>query len=118
MKALANRNEFPVPTLLLGNFGHPDAALSNAYQFSLSPEDDATAVAEQAFSDGHRRAVALYPDTSQGDRIFAAWRHKWHEHGGILIQSHAYDTSVSDHSQILRALFNLDRSDARRKALQ
>jgi hypothetical protein len=118
VKALANRNEFPVPTLLLGNFGHPDAERSNVYQFSLSPEDDATAVAEQAFKDGHRRAVALYPDTSQGNRIIAAWRHKWQERGGILIQSHAYDTSVSDHSQILRALFHLDRSNARRKALQ
>ena len=118
VKALANRNEFPVPTLLLGNFDHPDAARSNAYQFSLSPEDDATAVAERAFNDGHRRVVALYPDTSQGRRIFAAWRHKWQEHGGILIQSHAYDTSVSDHSQILRALFHLDHSSARRKALQ
>ena len=118
VKALANRNEFPVPTLLLGNFGHPNAERSHVYQFSLSPEDDATAVAEQAFNDGHRRAVALYPDTSQGNRIFAAWRHKWQEHGGILIQSHAYDTSVSDHSEILRALFHLDHSDARRKALQ
>jgi hypothetical protein len=118
VKALANRNEFPVPTLLLGNFGHPDTERSHVYQFSLSPEDDATAVAEQAFNDGHRRVVALYPDTSQGNRIFAAWRHEWQEHGGILIQSHAYDTSVSDHSQILMALLHLDRSEARRKALQ
>jgi hypothetical protein len=118
VKALASQNEFPVPTLLLGNFGHPDAERSHVYQFSLSPEDDARAVAERAFNDGHRRAVALYPDTSQGNRIFSAWRHKWHEHGGILIQSYAYDTSVSDHSQILRALFHLDHSDARRKALQ
>jgi hypothetical protein len=118
VKALASRNEFPVPTLLLGNFGHPDAARSNTYQFSLSPEDDATAVAERAFNDGHRRVVALYPATSQGRRIFTAWRHKWHESGGILIQSHAYDTNVSDHSQILRALFHLDHSRARRKALQ
>lgn len=118
VKVLANRKEFPVPTLLLGNFDQPDAAYPNAYQFSLSPEDDATAVAERAFNDGHRRVVALYPDTSQGRRIFAAWRHKWQEHGGILIQSHAYDTGVSDHRQILRALFHLDHSSARRKALQ
>ena len=118
VEALANRNEFTVPTLLLGNFDHSNAAHSNAYQFSLSPEDDATAVAERAFNDGQRRVVALYPDTSQGHRIFTAWRHKWQEHGGILIQSHAYDTSVSDHSQILRALFHLDHSSARRKALQ
>ena len=118
VKVLASWNEFPVPTLLLGNFDHPDAVRSNAYQFSLSPEDDATAVAERAFNDGHRRVVALYPDTLQGRRIFAAWRHKWQEHGGILIQSHAYNTSVSDHSQILRALFHLDHSGARRKALQ
>ncbi|MEE2803824.1 MAG: penicillin-binding protein activator [Pseudomonadota bacterium] len=118
VKALSNRNEFPVPTLLLGNLDHPDAARSNVYQFSLSPEDDATAVAERAFNDGHRRVVALYPDTSQGRRIFAAWSRKWQKHGGILIQSHAYDASVSDHTQILRALFHLDHSSARRKALQ
>jgi hypothetical protein len=118
VKALANRNEFPVPTLLLGTFDQPQAARSNTYQFSLSPLDDAAAVAERAFNDGHRRVVALYPDTLQGRRIFAAWSHKWQEQGGILIQSHAYETSVSDHTQILRALFHLDHSRARRKALQ
>jgi hypothetical protein len=118
VRVLATQNEFPVPTLLLGSFDHPDAVHSNAYQFSLSPENDATAVAERAFNDGHRRVVALYPDTLQGRRIFAAWRQMWREHGGILIQSHAYDTNVSDHSQILRALFHLDHSSARRNALQ
>ena len=118
VKALAKQKEFPVPILLLGTFEPPDAIRSNAYQFSLSLEDDATGVAERAFNDGHRRVVALYPDTSQGRRIFAAWHHKWQKQGGILIQSHAYDTSVSDHSQILRALFHLDHSGARRKVLQ
>ena len=37
VKALTNQNEFPVPTLLLGNFGYPGAERSHVYQFSLSP---------------------------------------------------------------------------------
>jgi hypothetical protein len=118
VKELAKRSEFPIPTLLLGNVDHPDGPHSRVYQISLSPEDDAAAVAERALNDGHRRVVALYPDTSQGHRVFAAWRQIFQDHGGILIQSHAYDINVSDHSQILRAMFHLDHSDARRKALQ
>jgi hypothetical protein len=118
IKELVRRTQFTIPTLLLGNVDHPDTSRPNTYQFSLSPEDDAAAVADRAFNDGHRRVVAMYPDTAQGYRIFAAWRRRWQEHGGTLIRSHAYETSISDHSQILSALFHLDRSSARRKALQ
>ena len=104
--------------MLLGNFDNTSAHKANVYQFSLSPEDDAVALAERGFKDGHRRVITLYPDTTQGRRSYAAWSYKWQEQGGIVIQSHAYDTNVSDYRQILRASFNLDQSDARRKALQ
>ena len=118
VKELARRDEFPIPTLVFGTFGHPNTPILNAYQFSLAPEHDAVSLAQRAFDDGQRRAVALYPNTSQGRRIFTALQQEWEKVGGALVQSRAYDTTISDHSRILKALFHLDHSDARRTALQ
>ena len=118
VKQLAKRRAFPVPTLLFGTVDSTIQPVTNAYQFSLAAEHDAANLARRGINDGHRQVIVLYPDTNQGHRIFDEWNQVWKESGGQLIQSQAYNPEISDHSQILRELFHLDQSEARRTALQ
>jgi len=118
VESLARREKFPVPTLVLGHLESVNDQNDNIFQFSLSPEDDAEAVADRAYSDGARHAVALYPDTKQGHRIFSAWSAQWKILGGRVTQSYAYDIAVSDHSQSIKALFNIDLSSTRLNELR
>ena len=118
VKQLAKRRTFPVPTLLFGTVDNTIQTVTNAYQFSLAAEHAAANLARRGINDGHRRVIVLYPDTNQGHRIFDEWNQVWKESGGQLIQSQAYNPEISDHSQILRELFHLDQSEARRTALQ
>ena len=118
VQQLTKLSEFPVPTLIFGTLGITKEPISNAYQFSLAAEHDAASLAQRGLRDGHRRVITLYPDTSQGHRIFDAWNQTWTKSGGSVIQSHAFNPQVSDHSQILRELFHLEHSVARRTALQ
>ena len=118
VKQLAKRRAFPVPTLLFGTVDSKIQPVTNTYQFSLAAEHDAANLARRGINDGHRQVIVLHPDTTQGHRIFDEWNQVWKESGGQLIQSQAYNPEISDHSQILRELFHLDQSEARRTALQ
>ncbi|MDO6806074.1 penicillin-binding protein activator, partial [Wenyingzhuangia sp. 1_MG-2023] len=66
--ALEQRQDLAIPTLAL-NYGDPAAdneatTSANLYQFGLAPEDDAIQAANQAWADGHRRALVMIPEGS------------------------------------------------------
>ena len=63
------------------------AAPQRFFQFALSPEDEARAVARRALAEGRRRAVALVPAGEWGARVLAAFREELESGGGVILAS-------------------------------
>jgi outer membrane PBP1 activator LpoA protein len=107
-------DDYPVPVLALNRLGEtPALAATGLYQFGLAPEEDAAASAELAFELGYRRVVSLTPYTDWGDRVHAAFADTFEARGGVVLEHQVYDPEGEDFSDPLRALFNLDASEAR-----
>ena len=94
---------FPVPTVFLNRL--PDAsAHSNLFQFSLSPEEEAVQIAQQARADGQQMATALIPDNKWGRRLLDAFQQSWQANGGLFL-GHAYYVE-QDLAQAVREVVN------------
>lgn len=115
--SLLTRQEFSVPVLVLNDI--PGAELpANVYSFSLTPEDEARQVAEHIWLDGHSRGIALYPEGHWGERVYDAFRQRWLELGGELVEASTYVAEGRDFASPIRGLLNVDESHQRHKALQ
>lgn len=90
---------------------------SNFFQMSLSPEQEAMHVAEHAWLDGHTNAAAIYPGTTWGTRVYSAFKERWEELGGVVVEHQTYDTQNSDYKVPIKQLLNLDESDDRFAAI-
>lgn len=107
-------DDYPVPVLALNRLGEvPETAAARLYQFGLAPEEDAAASAELAFELGFRRVVSLTPYSDWGDRVHAAFATAFEALGGRVLEHQYYDPDGEDFSEPIRALFNLDASEAR-----
>lgn len=115
VNALATQESLTVPTLAL-NFSAVNNPLpKELYQFALAPEDEAQQVAQRAWADGHNQAIAIYPDTPLGQRLFSAFQASWEGTGGTVIESESYKSTSNDFSQPLVTLLNIEASRERRK---
>lgn len=111
--------ELPVPTIALNYLENQQAASpSNFFQFGLSVSDEARQIADRAWVEGQRTALAVTPNSSWGERALTAFRQRWAEHGGDLIEAPAYGTAQSDFTPLLKPVLNIDQSEERRKRLQ
>lgn len=111
--------ELPVPTIALNYAESPiSSAPKNFFQFGLSATDEAKQIADRAWIEGQRTALSITPNSGWGDRTLSAFRDRWHEKGGTLIESPPYGTSQSDFAPLLKPVLHLDHSNARKKRLQ
>ncbi len=117
VNVLAQSKLLSVPTLAL-NYAEYNDAVNNLFQFGLSPEDEAAQTAERAWLDGHGRAAALIPEGAFGDRLFVAFRERWMQLGGELVDSQIYSTKDNDLSPPIKKLLDIDLSEQRRTALR
>lgn len=117
VKQLNDRSQLPITTLALNYSDNGKPGPEQLYQFGLSAEDEARAVARRAWDDGMRRAVALVPRGEWGDRVLEAFRQSWLADGGTLIAAEHVDQPVQLAQQIAE-LFQLRQSEARAKRLQ
>ncbi len=101
-----NKERLPVPVLALN---HLDSQLNvgNLYQFALSAQDEAKAVAE--LTKQHHRAIALYPNTDWGKGVFNAFSKEW-QAGQIVkeIPYFYYNNYVTSISKSLTKYKNID----------
>ncbi len=118
VQALQQRQQLPLPTLAL-NYGDRDQEVvaKNLYQFGLAPEDEARQIAAQAWQDGHRRALVLTPQGDWGERIYQAFATEWKALGGSIGEHRAYPR-LQDYNPEIRALLNVDDSQARFKTIR
>ncbi|MEQ6340649.1 MAG: penicillin-binding protein activator [Gammaproteobacteria bacterium] len=115
VKALARSADLAVPTLTLNYAEDENAKPGNLFQFGLAPEDEARAVAERAWQDGRRQAVALIPVGEWGARVFNTFKARFEELGGSVVAQQTYDPAGSDFATPVRTLFNISSKERRRR---
>lgn len=113
---LSRREQLPIATLALNYSENAGEGPAQLFQFGLAAEDEARAVADRAWKDGMRRAVALVPSGEWGNRVLAAFRQDWQARGGSLIAAEHVDQPVRLAQQIAD-LLKLRESEARAKRL-
>ena len=114
---LNGRAQLPIATLALNYSENGGEGPAQLFQFGLAAEDEARAVADRAWKDGMRRAVALVPSGAWGDRVLSAFRADWQARGGSLIAAEHVDQPVRLAQQIAD-LLKLRDSEARAKRLR
>jgi len=105
-----------VPVLLLNSLdadGVRPAEGPPIFQFALSPEDEARAVAAFARENGHTRAGLLVPATQWGTRVADAFTEQWEADGAQVVASAAYRGAAEELAQPVRKLLGIDTSEAR-----
>jgi hypothetical protein len=113
INVLAEQQSLPVPTLAL-NYINPDVSPPRGlYQFGLSPEEEARQVAERTWLDGHVNAAVLSPEGPWGDRVYLAFKERWEQIGGRIVEQQSYNSSKNDFSLPIQKLLNIDDSKRR-----
>ena len=110
---LAEQQELSVPTLALNYINTEDTLPQELFQFGLSPEEEARQVAERTWLDGHVNAAVLTPTGPWGDRVHKAFRERWEQIGGRVVEQQSYNSSKNDFSAPIRKLLNIDDSKMR-----
>ena len=105
-----------VPTLVISDVSE-EAIDDQLFGISLSPEKEATAMAQKAFSDGHRNALVFRIDSSWGQRVADAFSREWEALGGTITKNSSFPKEISDFSRIIKKLLKLDKSIARHELL-
>jgi outer membrane PBP1 activator LpoA protein len=93
-------------------------ATSTVYQFGLAPEQEAAAVAEYAYEQGHRSAAALVPTGDWGERIYAAFERSWLEVGGELVSTGRYNRNAQTLGPSVKQMLAIDASENRYQKLR
>ncbi len=101
---LAMVAEIPIPTLALNYLEENTSLPAGFYQFGLSPEDEASQVADRAIDDGRLNALAMVPDTDWGRRTLQAFHQQLHNRGGQLLDYEFFDPEKSDFREQLTRL--------------
>lgn len=109
----------PVPMLAL-NFlpNESEAGPNGFYQFALSPEDEAQAIAHRLLASGMRRGIALAPAGDWGGRVMKAFTEQFQAGGGVLVSQATYDGNTHDFSAPIKVALNTTDSEARLRRLQ
>ncbi|WP_410474855.1 penicillin-binding protein activator [Guyparkeria sp. TX1] len=75
--------------------------------FSLSPEQDAAAVAQRMWTDGHRRAAIFSADHHLGERTRQAFANEFELLGGEVVDRARFASGQTDFSSELRSLLRV-----------
>jgi outer membrane PBP1 activator LpoA protein len=107
------------PPLLALNFLPADRpAPERFYQFALSPEDDARAVARYIGSTGRRNGVVIAPEGDWGSRVAAAFDEELRAAGGYVLGQATYNSADKDYGAAIMQVLRTDDSRARQQRVQ
>jgi len=108
------------PPILALNFLPADRPTPERYyQFALSPEDDARAVARYIGSTGRRRGVVLTPEGDWGSRVAAAFDEELRAAGGFLLGQASFGgTTRNDFTASITQVLRTDDSNSRHQRIQ
>jgi len=106
-----------VPTLALNYATTETPFLRSFYQFALSIEDEARAIAAAAIASGAKSAVAFVPSNQRGYQIRDNFQAAFEAGGGKLVDWFGYEPTLQDFSQPTATLLNVRRSTERHRRL-
>jgi outer membrane PBP1 activator LpoA protein len=108
------------PPILALNFLPADRPTPERYyQFALSPEDDARAVARYIGVTGKRRGVVLTPEGDWGTRVAAAFDEELRAAGGFLLGQASFGaTTRNDFTDSIMQVLRTDDSRTRHQRIQ
>jgi outer membrane PBP1 activator LpoA protein len=110
------------PTILALNFLPGDRTTpARFYQFALSPEDDARAVARFITANGRRRGVVLTPEGDWGTRVAAAFDEELRAAGGYVLGQASFGGSTrnaNDFGPSIMQVLRTDDSSLRHQRIQ
>lgn len=119
LSEFANQDELAVPVLGLNYLDNQQARTPpRLYQFGLSPEDEAVQVAERLIQEGLTRGVALVPAGDWGNRMMLAFKQRFEELNGTLLNGQYYAADENDFSTPIMRVLNLDESALRHQSLR
>src|SRR6185295_18296844 len=99
------------PPLLALNFLPADRAPpEHFFQFALSPEDDARAVARYIGASGRRHGVVIVPGDDWGTRVAAAFDEELRGAGGFVLGQSAFNTADTDYAAAIMQVLRTDDS--------
>ena len=105
----------PVPTLLLNDL--EGRTKDNAWQFGLSPGNEARQVAAKARKRGLTRALIIAPTGPWGADVVAAFSSQWQASGGQVVDTLNYGPH-DDMNASIRNFLQVSDSEARGKHIQ
>lgn len=105
--ALADTTDGRITTLVLNFLAEGRVTPANFYQFALSPEDEARAVARRVVAEGRPRGVTLLPANDWGRRVQQAFSDELAALGGAVVATEAYAPGTADFSEIIPRLMQL-----------
>ena len=118
VQELLSLPELPVPTIALNYIDLPAGHLpKNLFQFGLSTTDEARQIAERAWIEGQRTALAIVPNSSWGERVLETFRREWEAKGGTLHVAEPYSDNVVDFAPLLKPGLHINHSDQRAERL-
>jgi outer membrane PBP1 activator LpoA protein len=107
------------PPILVLNFLPADRpAPEHFYQFALSPEDDARAVARYISASGRRHGVIIRPEGDWGTRVAAAFDEELRAAGGFVLGQASFNAADTDYGASIMQVLRTDDSRARQQRVQ
>ncbi len=101
------RLDHPVPTVLLNDV---DVSVKdNAYQFGLSPTNEARQVAVRARKNGLGHALVIAPSGTWGESVVNAFAKQWRDTGGQIVETF-YFSPTEDLTPGIRQLLHVSAS--------
>ncbi|EAR08943.1 penicillin-binding protein activator [Reinekea blandensis] len=114
---LADAESLPVPVLALNYSDRPAKDANSFYQFGLSPEDEATQVADDIWQQGVRSVLVVAPNSAWGIRTSDAFIRHWQLKGGT-VTSKALFERPDQYLGVIKQALNIDHSERRHQQLQ
>ncbi len=117
VQALHSQANLAVPTLLIGLL--PEySAHANTWGISLSPEQDAQAIAEQAIQSGLQTAAILRKSNAWGERVSAAFVQAFTALGGQISAEQSFAGNDEASNEAVKGLLAIFDSERRHQQLQ
>ena len=117
ISSLALSESLTSPILALNQVDSEVPETAPLYQFGLTIEDEAKQVAEQAWRDGHRRAMVLAPASTWGDRGVSAFLERWLELGGFVSKDYRFKNQKT-YSQLVKNAVQVKDSELRAREVR
>ena len=118
VELLVQQSELPVPVLTLNYTSAHTQTAGNVFQFGLLPEDEAIQVAERASLDDHISALIFAPNGEWGERLAGAFRTRFEELSGTVLNTQYYSPDNTDFSVPLKVALQIDQSEERYRKLK